>query len=184
MAAKARRREKALKSHFMKHPSPRGPSQEADFPATAPPTQRRGARSQLALVLTRWEPWGVGIHGDGNGEPLAQTPLLASSSGVTACCGQPRQPDEELKDVHSLWGLVSWETPRPTLRPAGSLSPAVAEADSRQRGPGARSQQEPGVGALVCDEKEEAGRGDTETALPSHLPCPRYLPTVGRRNED
>lgn len=73
--------EKALKSHFMKHPGSRRPSHEAraaDFPFTTHPTQRRGAQLQPALVLTRWEPRGVGIHGDGIRKPLAGN----SASGI------------------------------------------------------------------------------------------------------
>lgn len=45
VAAKARWREKALKSHFMKHPCSRRPShaaQAADFPFSTHPTQRLG----------------------------------------------------------------------------------------------------------------------------------------------
>lgn len=51
VAAKARWKDTALKSHFMRHPCSQRPShaaRAAEFPFSARPTQRRGARAQQA----------------------------------------------------------------------------------------------------------------------------------------
>lgn len=87
------------------------------------PTQRRWALSQLALVLTHWEPWGVGIQED------------RSQPEGLGCCGQPGQLMQLLKDIHSLLG--TYEPGGTQARPeqVGSLSSTVAEkwAQSQQR---------------------------------------------------
>lgn len=72
----------------------------ADFPSATHPTQRRRALSQLALVLTHWEPWGNGIQ-----EDSSQSGLSESSSEGLRCCGQPRHLMQLLKGTHSQWGL-------------------------------------------------------------------------------
>lgn len=79
LAAKARWKDTALKSHFMRHPCSQRPShaaRAADFPFSTRPTQRQGSQAQQALVLTRWEPQGVGIPGDGIRERFGSRPCF------------------------------------------------------------------------------------------------------------
>lgn len=52
----------------------------ADFPSATHPTQRRRALSQLSLVLTHWEPWGVGIQEDRSQPGFWNLPLRASAA--------------------------------------------------------------------------------------------------------
>lgn len=52
----------------------------ADFPSATHPTQRRRALSQLALVLTHWEPWGDGIQEDSRQNGFWNLPLRASAA--------------------------------------------------------------------------------------------------------
>lgn len=52
----------------------------ADFPSATHPTQRRRALSQLALVLTHWEPWGDGIQEDSSQPGFWNLPPRASAA--------------------------------------------------------------------------------------------------------
>lgn len=127
-------REKALKSHFMKRPCSRGPSHEAraaDFPFAAHPTRSRGARAQPGLVLTRWEPRGGGIHRGGMAEPLAAKPTSGIFLGGPPLAAVSRASlMQEMKDVHSPWGVCEPGGTGAEREAGRSSSPAVAEADS------------------------------------------------------
>lgn len=150
------------------------------------PPKDWGAWVQRALVLTGWEPQGVGIPGDGIGEPLAVD--LASGiflRGHSLLWSQPRQADKRTESPFIHRGAFgSPETLKPGLRQAGSASPAGAEMDSRQRenlGPGASRSQAAGPGVMGRRQLSGADNGPPEPPPWSQLPSPATPPWGGGR---
>lgn len=180
MAAKAQRREKALKSHFMKHPCSGRPSHAAgapDFPFSAHPAQSWGwgvgwgAGAQPALVLGPLGAPGSRNSRDSVTEALAVDPASGIFlGGHSLLWSQPGQADKrsERRPFIPRGASASSVTPRPD-KEAGSASPAKANGtQGRERTwgrasrsqalgmMGVRRQQE---GAGTCSPHPPRGRG-------------------------